>query len=209
MPEQITKNSRPSPNNTKIKPNNDLPKKKKKKISGGAVFSIILIIGIVGVLAMVYLNIGGLKETVGSMLGFDLPTAEQLAVADEATAAAQEKQDMAEEQEQQLSSLTRELAKKEQELTAKEQALSERETALEGKEELIDQGEKTAEQEKTDLEATVLIFEQMEAAKAAEAISGMDTEADMARVLINMTSERAAAIVNEMDPALVTKIFQQ
>ncbi|MDD5018489.1 MAG: hypothetical protein PHO15_10350, partial [Eubacteriales bacterium] len=57
--------------------------------------------------------------------------------------------------------------------------------------------------------ATVLIFEQMDTANAAEAISGLETVDEMVALLVNMSSDTAAAILDEMDSELATEILSE
>jgi len=182
--------------------------KTKKKMSGGAMMAIVLVVAIIGLSAVVYFDLGGAKQMVASTLG--LTTVKQ-ADAEAAKLAAAAQADLETEQtkikssQESLSQKEEELDARERELNAREQALSEQEAALAETVGTADQQAQRDEQ----LDAAAEIFAQMDAASAAKAIAGMDSVADMAQILMRMPSEKAALIMENMKSSLVTQILSE
>ncbi len=182
--------------------------KKKSKISGGALLSIVLIIAIAGFGAAVYFNLGGVKQSVAEALG--MTTVE--AAAEEKTsqeAAAQAKKDS---QYAELKSRQESLSEKENELTVREVELSEREQQLAVRESAVAEAEGEAAQraqDQADIKAAAEIFSKMKAAAAAKAIAGMDDVEDMVNILSAMPREQAALVMESMKDSLKTKILSE
>lgn len=179
--------------------NTQTKKKTQKSMSMGAVFSIIFIVAVIGFFIMVYFDIGGMKQTVVTLLELDVPTDEQIATADEQLALADQEWTAIEQKQRELDKKLGELGDLEQELLAKEQTLNNK-----MEEQDSEQQQALAEQEV--LTSAAQIFEQMTSENAADAISGLETVEEMARLLMHMTSEKAAEIMEEMDSDLTSEI---
>lgn len=185
------------------------PKKKKKRISAGVLVSIVFVIAIAGVFAMVYFDIGGTKQSVIEMFSLDIPPDEQIVSAHQMVEEALTKQ---EELELQIETLDQQLddwEDREDELIDKQEDLADKEQELAELEETISGDDSETEGEDDVLTATVKIFEEMDTAKAAEAIVGMETIQERVTLLINMTSDKAALILDQMDSELATKILSE
>lgn len=176
------------------------PKRKRQSfISFGAVLSIILILAVIGFFLAVYFDVGGLKKTAVSMLNLSAPTNAQLdAVNHQIAAARDELQSVKDE--------TKDLKAKEEDLGKKEKQLETREEALDTREQQIEASKLQQKGADETIKAASVIFEQMEAKKAAKAISELETTKEMALLLTHMDSEKAAAIMNEMDTDLASEI---
>ncbi len=184
-------------------------KKKKKRISSGVLASIVFIIVIAGVFAMVYFNIGESKQAVIELFALDIAPDVRIVSANEMLEEALTKQeeleleiealesqiDVWEEKDDELEDIKKDLAKKEKEL-------SELEVSLTGT------GE-DGEVKDSNLMATVEIFEEMDTVKAAEAIGGMKTVQEKVLVLVNMQSDNAASILDQMDKETATAILSE
>lgn len=176
------------------------PKRKKQSfISFGAILSIIIILAVIGFFLAVYFDVGGLKKTAVSMLNLSAPTNAQLDVVNQQIAAAREELQSVKDETKDLKAKEEDLEKKEKQLAAREQALDTREQQIEDSK----QQQKDAEET---IKAASVIFEQMEAEKAAKAISELETTKEMAQLLTHMESDKAAAIMNEMDTDLASEI---
>jgi flagellar motility protein MotE (MotC chaperone) len=194
------KNPKPGP--PQKAPKGSKAPKKKKKLSGGMILSIFLIVLILGFGAVVYFNVGGMKQTVAGFLKLSAPvnpTAEQIKEADEKLKAVETAQAA-------LDKATAEQKKKDTELNKREKAVTERETASATKEAELDSLKKTLDGELADQQATVAMFERMDAVKAAKAIGSMKNTDDIVRLLSAMASDKAAAILDNMDQKVATKV---
>ncbi|MGE5495292.1 MAG: MotE family protein [Burkholderiales bacterium] len=179
--------------------------KKKKKISAGALLSIVLVVLIAGACAAVYFDIGGAKQIVSSLLELDTP-----AVAAEGGAnlsAEQAKFDKREKtldaKEEELHQKELDLKKLEEDLNAKEQDLDKRESAVK------DVEEKVSEQQKQYYTSVAQIYEKMDVKKAAKAISGLASPQEMAQVLLYMSSEQAGKVLDQINSAVATEILSE
>lgn len=179
------------------------PKRKKQSfMSFGAVLSIILILAVIGFFLAVYFDVGGLKNTAVSMLNLSAPTNAQLdAVNQQLIAAKEELQTVQDE--------TKDLKAKEEELDKKEQQLIARDQALDKKAQDIEDSKVQEKDAEDTIKAASVIFEQMDAKNAAEAISELETPQEMAELLTHMASDKAAAIMDEMDTKLASEIASE
>jgi flagellar motility protein MotE (MotC chaperone) len=109
--------------------------------------------------------------------------------ADEKAAAEQEALDS---QKERLLKEQADLEKEKQALADGKTELEEQKAALEGR--------------KADIENTAKILAKMDAAKAAEIISGMKNVQEMLRILSRMSVSKAADVIAHMDTALATEI---
>ena len=171
----------------------------KKNMPMGTVVCIVVIIAVIGFFVMVYFNIGGLKNTAAELLALDVPAAADAALAEQQIQQAQDERAAIEQKERELNKKEDALADLDEELAAKEEAIN---AAIE--QHASEEAQAKAEQE--ELLAAALIFEQMDAGNAAEAISGLETAQEMAQLLMNMASEKAAEILDEMDSELASEI---
>jgi len=178
---------------------------KKKKISAGALISIVLVVLIAGACAAVYFDIGGAKQIVASLLELDTPAAAAEGGAD--LSAEQAKLDKREKtldkKEEELHQKELDLKKLEEDLNAKEQDLNKRES------EVKDVEEKVGEQQKQYYTSVAQIYEKMDVKKAAKAISGLTSPQEMAQVLLYMSSERAGKVLDEINSAVATEILSE
>lgn len=179
---------------------------KPKKLSGGAMLSIVLMFAIIAACAAVYFNLGGARQALVSALGMTtVEAAAEKSLQTEAAAQA-ELDEQAEEMEREQS----ELQEKKDELDARENELNHREQELAARETAVSETEAGAAQEEqaeTELAAAAQIFAQMEPKSAAKAIAGMETTEDMVKILMSMSSDHAALIMEEMDSGLVSEIL--
>lgn len=181
--------------------------KVKKKINIAAVICILLVLGIAGFGAAVYFDIGGLKQTIVLALHLDKPTAAQLAEVD-----AQKKELEVQKQEFSKVSAEQKKTESEQKKTAsefekREKEIAGKEAAAKTKEEELAALETQLNTKQMELKAMVAMFEKMDSAKAAQVIGGMKSVNDMATVLAGMASDKAGAILNNMDPKIATKVL--
>ena len=187
----------------KPRPTTEQTKKKTKKSTPiGTVISIILVIAIVAVLAMVYFDIAGLKQKAVSLLKIDVPTDAQLATANEQLLEAETKLGEIEQREIELEQKSDELASFEQELLSTEQQLN-------GQIAQQENAKKLEQEREEALAVSAGIFELMDVRSAANAISKLETVEEMASLLMNMTSEKAAQILDMMDSKLASEILSE
>lgn len=181
--------------------------KVKKKINISTVICILLLLGAAGFIAAVYFDIGGLKQTIVLTLHLDEPTAAQLAEVEaqklELEAQKQEFAKVSGEQKKTESVQKRTAS----ELEKREKGIADREAAVKTKEEQLAALETQLNTKQVELKAMVAMFEKMDAAKAAAVISGMKNVSDMATILAGMGSDKAGAILNNMDPKIATKVL--
>ncbi len=185
--------------------------KPKKKVSAGAMLAILLVVLIIGAVALVYLNVGGLRQKLADALQTEPVTAEGETAAVDA-AELEKMQSELEVLSADLNDQSAKLKEKTKELKDKEQLLNERETALKAREEAVAGVEDSItrdQQAQEDLLATAKIFEQMEAAVAATAISGLSAVEDMVALLRVMPSDKAAAILGHMEAKLATRVLSE
>jgi len=169
--------------------------KKKGKLSGGALLSIVLLVLVIGVCAAVYLNLAGAKDMVADVLG--------LTTIESASEIRAEAQAEIETQTAEIASEKSALKEREKALDAREKDLSEREAALSDLEAAATEEEQAAKE----LKAAAEIFAKMDAASAAKAIAGMKSVDEMVKILANMPSEQAALVMDEMDSKLASSIL--
>lgn len=179
------------------------PKRKKQRfISFGAILSIILILAVIGFFLAVYFDVGGLRKTAVTMLNLSAPTNAQLdAVNQQINDAKKELKSVQDE--------TKDLKAKDEELGKKEQQLASREQAIIIKEQEIENTKQQEKETEDTIKAASVIFEQMDAKNAAKAISELETPQEMAELLVHMESEKAAAIMDEMDTKLASEIASE
>ncbi len=178
----------------------------KKKMSGGTLLAIVLILAIIAAVAAVSFNLGGAKQALATALGFttveqaDAETSQQALAAQ---AEYQTQQENIKSSQESLSQKEGELNTRESELDAREQALSEREAEVSA---TVDAADQQAQRD-AQLDSAAEIFAQMDPTSAAKAISGMDSVEDMAQILMRMPSEKAALIMEKMSSSLATQIL--
>ena len=190
--------------------------KPKDKVSAGAVIAVLLIVLIIAAAALVYFNVGGVRQKLADALQTQQAQADgETAAMDEAqikqrqseldTQAAQ-----LEEQKASLKTRTDKLKEREKTLEDNEKALADQEAALAVREETLKSSESNAQQaqqEQDNLAATAKIFEAMKPAVAATAISGLKTVDEMVEVLLLMPPDKAAEILGNMEVKLATKVL--
>lgn len=190
--------------------------KAKKKVSPAVIAAVLIVVVIVGLLAAVYFDIGGAKQAAVSVLNLDTTatdSGDDTAQANDDDAAAQasaqadidaqkakleQRQKDAADKESALDQREQELNDKEQDLATREAAVSEAQT----------QADSTAAREQY-LASAAKIFEQMDTAKAATAISGMSSVEDMAQILMHMSEDQAALIMDKLSSKLATTILSE
>ncbi|MDL2220238.1 hypothetical protein LJC55_01075 [Eubacteriales bacterium OttesenSCG-928-N14] len=175
------------------------PKAEKEKSGGGGaagfIFAFLIILAVGAVFALTYFNVFDMKAKAAGILGLD--TYIQDAV-EQKENELQIELDLVKAKEKELSSLEKELNNQKKNLDSKEEELKTLQDEL---------GKLQAELEgsKADLEATVATFEQMDAKAAAEILSKLKL-ADIVKVMNKLTPQKSAAILNEMDRNLASKI---
>ena len=155
--------------------------KVKKKANPFAIVCILLVVLVAAFCAMVYFDIGGLKQMVAGALQMEKPTQGQLAEVQAAQKALDDtKADLLKTSTEQKKTASdqkkaaSDLDKREKDLQAREQALTTRQAEL-------DTLQQQLAGKQVDQKATVDMFANMDAVKAAKAISGMKSVNDMAR----------------------------
>jgi flagellar motility protein MotE (MotC chaperone) len=191
--------------NTGLKQASAKVQKKKKKISAGTLFSIVLIVLIAGACAAVYFDIGGTKQIVASVLELNTPASATEDGTDKSAAQAQLDQREAAlgKKEEELHQKEVDLKAKEDELSTKEQDLTQRESAVKEIETQVD------EQQKQYYTSVAQIYEKMDVKKAAKAVSGLASTQEMAQVLLYMSSEQAGKVLDEINSAVATEILSE
>lgn len=164
----------------------------KKKKSFGMIFSVILILAIVAAIAFLYFDVLGSKQMVAGFLSLDEPTQEQLDVLNAKSLELQ-----AQEEEINIKMVSSDTLSNE--LAAREAALDAREGKLEKNEEALAAMQNEFDLKVSDVNATIEMFELMEAEKAAKAIGQMKDDEAIIRLLTGMSSEKAAEILNFLD----------
>lgn len=196
----------------------DKAAKPKSKVSAGGVVAVFLIVIMISATAVVYFNLGGIRqqladalqtqqaETDGETAAMDAEQIEQRQSELDAQAAQLAEQTAA------LKSKTEKLKERETALEDNETALAEKETALTAREEAVTSKESSiqeAQQAQDDMAATAKIFEAMDPIVAATAISGLNTVDDMVSVLMMIPSDKAAAILGNMEVKLATRVLSE
>jgi len=186
------------------------PQKSKKKISAGAVLAIFLLVVIIAAGALVYLNVGGLRQMLVSFLQEGLAADGET----EAITAAEleQKQKELDDRAAELDAQADRLRQKSKELSNKEKELKDKDAELKDREEALASAEASAQQAQAaqnDLEATAKIFAAMDSKVAATAISGLGSVDDMVALLLKIPSDKAADIVSNMEAKLATKVLSE
>ncbi len=176
--------------------------KEKKKLSAGAVTSMVLLVFIVVSAAMIYFDVGGAKNLVASTLHLNSSNAAVPASADQ-------KLKELESKEAELKTTETDLQNKESGLKQKEADLEKREAALQTSQAALDQQKSALEGQKADLTKTAKTFEKMDPAKAAAVISGLKNTSEMIKILSNISNDAAAEIMNNMNPALAAEVLSE
>lgn len=179
------------------------PIKKKKKISGAAIFSIFLVVVIIGLFAAIYLDLGGAKQMAVSLLKLEPAPAATDAAGGMTQAELEQRSGELDKRDTGLDARQDALDTKEDELSTKEQDLKQRETAV------TEAEGRVSEQRKIFLVSAAKIYESMDVKKAAKAIGGMDTAQEMAEILLYMDNIKAAAILDQLSSALATEILSE
>ena len=185
------------------------PQKPKKKISGGLVVALFFLILIAGAVGVVYFDLGGFKDVAVTALKLNEPTSAQLEkeAAREKAFADKENALLAVEEEQKATA--KELKAREKAVTAAEADLAERDAALTQMETELNKLSESLNAEQLDLDAAVQMFSNMDAKRAAKALSGIDEPADIALLLLHMDSVKSALILNNMRSSLATKVMTE
>lgn len=166
--------------------------KKKKKVSGKAIFAIIIVLLIAGAGVSYYFNLLGVKDkVVGFFISQDQTYQNTLTQYNEQTQAYEAKQSELDTKQQQLD-------KKEQELTTREQALAQQESTA--------TGGATAAGSTKNASAVAPMFEGMDAGAAAAIFNSTASDTWIAQVLAQMDQKKAAAILAQMDSAKASEV---
>ncbi len=192
--------------------------KPKGKVSAGAVIAVMLIVMIIAAAALVYFNVGGVRQKLADALQTDQAQVEDETAAMDAAQIEQRQGELdaqaaqLDKQTAALKTKTDKIKEREKTLEDNEKALADKETALAAREEAVATAEASmleAQQAQDNLAATAKIFEAMEPAVAATAISGLGTVDDMVEVLQMISSDKAAAILGNMEAKLATKVLSE
>ncbi|MHB1313887.1 MAG: MotE family protein [Christensenellales bacterium] len=174
-------------------------KKNKKKLRAGSIFCTVLILVSAGVIAMVYFDLGGFKDLAVSALNLDIPSNAQIAESESG------RQEM-ETKQAQINQALAEQAKTVQELERKQIYLAQQEQLLAARQAELDKQEQAFKAKQSSMEAMVSIIEQMDPAVAAKTLEKMKNISDMVRLLTNMSSEKAALILNNISLSVAAQI---
>ena len=203
---QIKKVPGPQPANQANNPKKG-KKKAKKPVNPFAIICILLVVLLLGFAACAYFDLFNMKQVIVDVLKLESPTKGQLAELE-----AQQKELDLNKQEFTKTSTEQKKTASEQKKTAsdldkREKAVADAEAAAKTKQEELDALQKQLDTKQVDLKATVAMFEKMDATKAAPAISAMKNINDMAMILSGMASDKSAAILNNMDAKIATKVL--
>lgn len=163
-------------------------------IAGISVFLLMTAL-MLGAVALIYFDVGGIKPTVASALGLYDDLNEKAFELDKRATALDQLQS---EQDQEKVELERARAQIEADQAALEQLKEEFE---------IQQALETGAQ--TDIEKTAQTFDEMDPAKAAAIISAMGDTTETLQIMKNVSPEAFARIMEEMDPVLAAKILSK
>jgi uncharacterized protein HemX len=200
-----------------VKPS-DKTAKPKGKVSAGAVIAVFLVVIIIAAAGLVYFNVGGFRQKLADALQTDQAQVEDETAAMDAAQIEQRQSELdaqaaqLDKQTATLKTKTDKIKEREKALVDNEKALADKETALVAREEAVataEAGMLEAQQAQDNLAATAKIFEAMEPAVAATAISGLGTVDDMVEVLQMISSDKAADILGEMEVKLATKVLSE
>lgn len=179
---------------------------KRKGLSFAGVLCILLVVVMAVVFSFTYFNIAGFKGLAVNVLGLteqaDIQANAILKEAEKQHKAGQQELDTAERE---LLAKEKEIKQREKDIAAKEDALLAREADLSAQQE---QQQQLADRQQ-ELTAMVQTLEGMDAKKAAEVISGLTSVSDIATILSKMDSPKAAAILNNMNSELSTKVLAE
>lgn len=223
--EQVSKNAKkppkepkapkPKPEKTiktpKSKPEKKPTASKSSKSSGGIIACVFLIMLVLAGAALVYFNVGGIGESVVAVISTNLPQNETVDEGPTAEELLKTENDL-KKFEETLEKRKQRLDKKEDELIAQEKDLSDREQTL--AEQMTAFKDESAEvyalaEEQASIKAAAQIFEQMDAAKAAEALSKQKNITYIADLLKAMSEQKAALILDNMDATLTNKVLTE
>ena len=186
------------------------PQKPKKKISAGAVLAIFLLVVIIAAGVLVYLNVGGLRQTLVTFLQAGLAAEGETETI--TAAELEQRQKELDDRAAELDAQADRLRQKSKELSNKEKELKDKDAELKDREEALASAEASAQQAQAaqnDLEATAKIFAAMDSKVAATAISGLGSVDDMVALLLKIPSDKAADIVSNMEAKLATKVLSE
>jgi len=177
-------------------------KKHKKKLPGGLIASLVLVLLVAGAGAAVYFDLGGIKPVVAEALGLQNQTAVE-------AAAFQKRSGEIEKKEAEVQAAEGNLKNAQAGLTRKETELDEREAKLDQREAELEEQESALEGKKADMEKTVKTFETMDPARAAGIISKLKNAAEMTKILSNLSGKAVAGILENMDPKLAAEVLAE
>lgn len=190
--------------------------KPKGKVSAGAVIAVMLLVIMIAAAALVYFNVGGVRQKLADVLQTEQAQTDDETAAMDAAQIEQRQSELdaqatqLEEQKAALKTRTDKLKEREKTLADNEKALADQEAAVAAREEAVKSAEisaQQAQQEQDNLAATAKIFESMKPAVAATAISGLSTVDEMVTVLLLMPADKAAEILGNMEVKLATKVL--
>ncbi|HWR24237.1 MAG TPA: hypothetical protein VN366_12245 [Feifaniaceae bacterium] len=195
-------------------------KKPKKKVSGALVVGLVFLVLIAASLGMLYFDLYGAKDLAVNAFRLEDPTKNQLnAVAQKEQALAEREKALAvredaftEEQkkaQQEQKALNKELNSREKTISAKEKELAALQASIDEKQAELNELAAKLEIKRIDITTAVEMFAGMDPYKAAKALEGIESPADIALLLLYMDSDKSAEILNEMKTKLASSVMQE
>lgn len=174
--------------------------KPKKGGAAGLVVGLLLVIVVAALFAGVYFDIGGVKTTFASVLNMETLSAREIAEIASLREALQKDLDKYEKDVSDVKKREREIEQREKDAAETEAKLAALALELESLQLFLDG-------KQFDFSKTVGIIESMTEKNAAAALSGLSSPAEVAMILISMSNDSAAAILDEMDQAFATRVI--
>lgn len=184
-------------------------KRKKKKAPGALIVGILLTLLFAAAVGMIYFDLAGFKDAAVTALHLGDPTKTQLEALDARKQSFTEREDAIAAEEDAQKAATKELKAREKAVADKENALAEQEAAQTQKQADLDALAATLDAKQIELNSAVAMFSNMDSQKAAKALSGVKSPADIALLLLYMDSEKSAEILNNMQSSLATKVMSE
>lgn len=177
-------------------------KPKKKKITFGGVMAVFLFLVIVAAGVILYMDLFGSNALLAGLLGWDKPTEEQLQELSTRQAEVEALESGSNTTALELDQLDKALDQREADIARKEDELANKEANLEERERVLSDRE-------YHISEAAGMYKAMDPEKAAAALGGMEYVSDITGILVSMEYEDAAAILDEMETEIATKVAEE
>ncbi len=182
--------------------NPTLPPRKPKKLALSLIFSLALLFILVIASLFVYFDLAGSKQFLADILQLPQETNQETVDFSSQLHDIEDKEAQIRLSEANLANLQAQLDKKASDLDKRQQELARQELVLaDEKNQLIGKS--------ANLKETAAMLEAMDPARAAEIISQLTSQTEMARVLVSISGPAAARIMEKLDTSLATAILRE